>query len=188
MNKIIFNSFKFIYCGLTWALSTTFLSLLAGMISGIAINIATGGEISDLMKQAIAVFLGSVACLFTLTIIREKIQAGYASRSGIPGSKWKTWQTSADFRNKTRVTIFFTSLALCVFLTITGINKMAQSNAKKTKEDYVKENKLNGLLERIERREDSIQKLLQTPVMPPVRQPQTASSAKCKEKAATRTL
>lgn len=132
------NPVKYTYYFLTTVTETSLISLLAGMVSGIAISTATSKSITpDELLAGTYLFIAVIG-LVILNTIRQNIDKDYNLLLDLPISKKQKWQSATAFNNKTRVIIFFISFIASVGCTAKGIQLIRLSNAKQNKQEEMR--------------------------------------------------
>jgi hypothetical protein len=122
------NPVKELYNSLTKFFDTSLLGIFIGIISGAAVNIATGQNISGLFLQSILCNIAAVIFLIILTKIRQNIDSHFWDRSKLAGTEKEHWSASADFSNRFRVILFFISFIGFVACSWAGILKITKAN------------------------------------------------------------
>lgn len=132
MNRI----FEKIYVQLVQVLDTNLIGFMAGIVSGIAINIATGGNLNSDSRWSI-IFLGVAVVLILILIrIRQAVDQQYKWRENIPGITQDVLdKQSVDPGNIRRTVTYCLSLILIIVFVGKGIRLVnASINYSESKE------------------------------------------------------
>jgi len=133
------NPIRQSYYFLTTVTETNLISLLAGMISGIAMGTVTSKSVTPKELSASIYFFLSVAGFIALNTVRQHIDKEYAAWSDAKMAKKEKWRAAADYNNTGRVIVFFLSFIISVGGTAIGICKIRQSNEEQGSIDAIKE-------------------------------------------------
>lgn len=105
---------KKLYYLLARSAHTNLISIIIGMVSGMAINIATGEDRNEQL-EAIGWFLAAVAGFIWLNNIRQDIDEEVSTQANKSAKAKEKFQAGADYNNnKTRVWCFFIAFVIGV--------------------------------------------------------------------------
>ncbi len=120
-----------IYLGLIGSIDTTLIGIIIGIVSGVAVNLATADKIETTTFWAILLIGISVYMLIRLVRIRQKVDDGVAARRGEALTSSKKLAHAVDLKNhKRKRDFFFSAIFFIIFFGVGIWLIIAQNNQK----------------------------------------------------------
>lgn len=121
---------KHLFLFITKILDTNLIGILIGIVSGIAINIATGQQITEDLQTAIACMSIAVVCLIILSRLRSSYDDRVAKLQGDSKTPSQKWDIAVDIKNWSKTIFYiviFAGFGISIYF---GISRVIEGNKK----------------------------------------------------------